>query len=58
MTSFCNMFYLTDELINCLEILYEILDKLEAIRIALENGVTPAHILNPPFDPFKTIRLI
>ena len=52
------MFYLTDELINCLEILYEILDELEAIRIALENGVTPAHILNPPFDPFKTIQLV
>ena len=37
------MFYLTDELINCLEILYEILDELETIRIALENGVSPAN---------------
>ena len=58
MTFFCNMFYLTDELINCLEILYEILDELETIRIALENEVPPTDILNPPFNPFKTIRLI
>ena len=47
--------YLVDELLDCLAILYEILEDLENIRIGLERGQGIAHILHPPFDPFKTI---
>ena len=45
------------EFANCLEILYEILDDLEDIRIALEKGRDPEFFLFPNlgFDPFKTI---
>jgi hypothetical protein len=43
------------EIIECLEIVYEILDDLENIRIALWKKKDPSHILSPPFDPFKTI---
>ena len=42
----------TDE---CLEIVREILTDLKNIKVALENGEDPSHILFPPFDPFKTI---
>jgi hypothetical protein len=43
------------ELVECLELVYEILDDLEDIRIALIEGKDPSHILFPPFDPFRTI---
>lgn len=42
---------------SCLELVYEILDDLEDIRIALEQGRNPDFFLSPNFgfDPFKTI---
>jgi hypothetical protein len=47
------------ELAACLEIVYEILDDLEDIRLSLEKGQDPSFFLFPNlgFDPFKTIRL-
>lgn len=41
----------------CLELVYEILDDLEDIKIALEKGRNPDFFLFPNlgFDPFKTI---
>jgi len=51
--------YLMTELMDCFEILYEILEDLEDIRIALEKGLgrDPDFFLFPnlSFDPFKTI---
>jgi hypothetical protein len=48
--------FLIVELVACLETLYEILDYLESIRIALENEETD---FTPPpgyeFDPLQTI---
>ena len=44
------------ELCQCLELVYEVLDSLDDIRIALERRVEITHILNPPFDPLRTIR--
>ena len=38
-----------------LQIVHEILTDLKNIKIALEKGEDPSHILFPPFDPFKTI---
>jgi hypothetical protein len=45
------------ELADCLEILYEILDSLEELRIAFEKGRKPDFFLWPNlgFDPMKTI---
>jgi hypothetical protein len=43
------------ELLECLEIVYEILNDLEDIRIALVKGKDLSLILSPPFDPFRTI---
>jgi hypothetical protein len=43
------------ELCECLELVYEIMDNLEDIKIALEKGKRITDILFPPFDPFKTI---
>jgi hypothetical protein len=42
---------------ECLELVYEILDNLDDIRIALEEGRDPEFFLFPNlgFDPFKTI---
>jgi hypothetical protein len=51
-----SMPFLTDELIACLETLYEILDYLEVIRIAFEKEETD--FIPPPsyeFDPLQTI---
>jgi len=52
-----NFPYLMTELVNCLEVLYEILEDLEDIRIALEEGHNPDFFLFPNlgFNPFKTI---
>jgi len=47
------------ELCECLELVYEILDLLDDIRLALEleeNITTLLQTLYPPFDPLKTIR--
>jgi hypothetical protein len=47
------------ELCECLELLYEILDLLEDIKLALELGediTTLLQNLYPPFDPLRTIR--
>ena len=43
------------EIARCLDIVYQILDDLEDVRLALEKGCDPHLILHPPFDPFKTI---
>jgi hypothetical protein len=53
--SFDEQFNVNWEIIECLEIVYEILDDLEDIEIALWKGKDPSHILSPPFDPFETI---
>jgi hypothetical protein len=53
--SFDQQYNVNLELIDCLEIVYEILDNLEDIKIALWKKKDPSHILSPPFDPFKTI---
>lgn len=48
------------ELAACLEILYEILDDLEDIRLELEKGRDPDFFLFPNlgFDPFQNHRTI
>jgi hypothetical protein len=43
------------ELIECMEIVYEILADLEDIKSTLEEGKNPSHIFFPLFDPFRTI---
>jgi len=45
------------ELADCLETIYDILDSLEDIRLALEKGRNPNFFLWPNlgFDPMKTI---
>jgi hypothetical protein len=53
--SFHHQFNVNWEIIECLEIVYEILDDLEDIRIALDEGKDLSNILFPPFDPFRTI---
>jgi hypothetical protein len=40
---------------DCDVIVYEILDFLSDIRLALLLGLDLTNILSPPFDPFKTI---
>jgi hypothetical protein len=40
---------------ECIDRIYEILDFLSDIRLALLLGLDLAPILNPPFDPFKTV---
>jgi len=42
---------------DCMELVYEILDNLEDIKIALEQGRNPDFFLSPNFgfDPFKTV---
>ena len=52
---FDRKYNLEEETVNALEILYEILIELWDIRLDLENGRSVTEILNPPFDPFKTI---
>lgn len=43
------------ELCMGLEVLYGIYEWLEDIRIGLEMGESITDLLDPPFDPFKTI---
>jgi hypothetical protein len=53
--SFDQQYNVNFEIVDCLEIVYEILDNLEDIRIALWKKKDPSHILSPPFNPLKTI---
>jgi hypothetical protein len=53
--SFDQQFNVNWEIAECLEIVYEILDDLEDLEIALVEGKNPSYVLFPPFDPFKTI---
>ena len=53
--SFDQQYNLNWEIVACLEIVYEILDNLEDIEIALWKKKDISHILSPPFYPFKTI---
>jgi len=44
------------ELCECLELVYEVLDLLQDIKLALELDEDITTLLNPPFDPLRTIR--
>ena len=54
--SFDQTYNVNWELCECLETLYEMLDYLEEIILALEKGKSITDALNPTFDPFRTIR--
>lgn len=45
------------EFAACLELVYDILDELEEIKLSLDMGREPSFFLFPNlgFDPFKTI---
>ena len=43
------------ELLDCLEIIYDLIDFLDNIRLALETEKDLTPIIHRPFDPFKTI---
>jgi hypothetical protein len=43
------------EICQCLELVYEILDSLEDLRLGLEREKEITEILHPRFDSFKTI---
>ena len=45
------------EFAACLELVYDILDELEEIKLSLDMGREPSFFLFPnlDFDPFKTI---
>jgi len=51
------MFSIDNEYAACLEILFEVLDDLEDIRIGLEQGRDPDFFLAPNFgfDPLQTV---
>jgi hypothetical protein len=49
-----HMPHLTWELAYCLDVIYEILDDLEDIRIGLETGLDISTFLSPTFDPLRT----
>jgi hypothetical protein len=55
--AFDPLYNVEEEFYTCLELVYEILNDLEDIRIALEEGRNPDFFLFPTlgFDPFKTI---
>ena len=44
------------ELLDCLEIIYNLIDFLDDIRLALEMEKDLIPIIHQPFDPFKTIE--
>jgi hypothetical protein len=52
---FDQLYNVNNELCECLELVYEILDFLDDIRLALELQEDIIALLNPPFDPFRTI---
>ena len=43
------------ELLDCLEIIYDLINFLDNIRLALEMKKDLIPIIHRPFDPFKTI---
>ena len=43
------------ELLDCLEITYDLIDFLDTIRLALEMEKDLIPIIHQPFIPFKTI---
>ena len=44
-----------EELLDCLEIIYDLINFLDNIRLALETEKDLTPIIHRPFDPFKTI---
>ena len=44
-----------EELLDCLEIIYDLIDFLDDIRLALEMEKDLIPIIHQPFNPFKTI---
>ena len=44
-----------EELLDCLEIIYNLIDFLDDIRLVLEMEKDLIPIFHWPFDPFKTI---
>ena len=44
-----------EELLDCLEIIYDLIDFLDGIRLVLETEKDLTHIIHQPFDPFITI---
>jgi hypothetical protein len=52
--SFDQRFNVNWEIIECLEITYEILDDLQDIRIGLERGLDISTFLSPDFSPLIT----
>ena len=43
------------ELLDCLEIIYNLIDFLDYIRLVLETEKDLTPIIHRPFNPFKTI---
>ena len=52
--SFHQQFNVNWEIIECLEIMYKILDNLQDIRIGLERGLDISTFLSPNFSPLIT----
>ena len=44
-----------EELLDCLEIIYDLIDFLDDIRLVLKTEKDLIPIIHRPFDPFKTI---
>jgi hypothetical protein len=55
--TFDRTYNVNQELCTCLERMYEILDFLEDIRLALERNWDITALLNPPPNPYLIIRL-
>ena len=43
------------ELLDCLEIIYNLINFLDNLRLVLETEKDLVPIIHQPFDPFKTI---
>ena len=55
MATFDQTYNVNGELCVCLELVYEILDGLDDIKLVLWKRKELTEILTPQFDPFKTI---
>ena len=55
MVTFDQTYNVNGELCVCLELMYEILDGLDNIKLVLWKRKELTEILTPRFDPFKTI---
>ena len=55
MATFDQTYNVNKELCACLELVYEILDGLDNIKVVLWKRKELTEILSPQFDPFKTI---